>query len=676
MSKIFLFKPRAELNSEINLKNFINKCRHELTVFDPNLDWDSHIWPKIAVFAKLGVITRKPTANQIMDVNFIEFAKAYLRYQQGHKPTSVKQELKALKAVEAALIQVYTKPSITKLSFACLDEAAILAKAHYSPKAAYHCGRELEKLVDFLSDNYLIPNNLKTWKNPIIRPDDTIKTSKAAKIAREEKLPDSMALNCLAEIFANSPTNERDIFTTSIFAMLMSAPSRITEILTLPIDCEIIEKDNKGIERYGWRFFSKKGFEGDIKWIPTVMVDVAKTAIHRIKNISHNARDLALWIENNPQKFYRHKNCPNVSDDTLLTAKQVCQALGLMNSSPETINSNLDNRKLNKVDYTYTLNDLWSYTKKRLPPSFPWFDKNTNLKYSDALFALNKNQFHGNRSVLPIELHKPSNNFFNNDLNPRESLKGVHRSIFCRHGYFSITGQQLKITSHQARHLLNTIAQRGGLSNLEIAKWSGRADIKQNRIYNHMSEHEMVALAEKIDITKPIYKSYEDIQYHIPATNQAFNTIEQAAIHVTEYGFCTHDYTMSPCEKYRDCINCTEQICIKGNTEKLNRIKEQLQKTESLLLIAGKAQKEGNIGADRWFMFHKKTASRLHELINILENPSIEDGAQIKLKGNDFSQLLRVVEKKSQTGLDNSAGKTEEASLLDEISTLLGDSFG
>lgn len=58
--------------------------------------------------------------------------------------------------------------------------------------------------------------------------------------------------------------------------------------------------------------------------------------------------------------------------------------------------------------------------------------------------------------------------FFNNDLTPREAIEGKHASIFDRHGYRTENGERVKLTSHQARHLLNTIAQRGGLSNLKL----------------------------------------------------------------------------------------------------------------------------------------------------------------------------------------------------------------
>ena len=93
MTDVFQFKPQTEITAEENLRAFINKCRDELTVFGSELDWNAHVWPKIAVFAKLAVTTRKPTLEQLMDEDFVEFAKAYFRYQQGHKPTGTKNEL-------------------------------------------------------------------------------------------------------------------------------------------------------------------------------------------------------------------------------------------------------------------------------------------------------------------------------------------------------------------------------------------------------------------------------------------------------------------------------------------------------------------------------------------------------------------------------------------------------
>lgn len=677
MADIFQFKSKAMLSATENLEMFIAKCRDELTVFGTNLDWEEAIWPKIVVFAKLGVTTRKPGPEQVQDKVFIDFAKAYFRYQQGHNPTLVKNENKALRALEAALLQLTGSADIDGLSIAVLDEAAELAKRHYSDSGAYQCGRELLRLAKFVTENKLVSCGVQSWVNPIKRPQDKNKTGKEAKKFREKKLPNSIALDALAEIFANEPMCGRDVFTTSVFAMLMSAPSRITEVLALPVDCEVTETDREGIERYGWRFFSGKGYDGDIKWIPTVMIDVAKTAVSRAKSLSENARKLAKWIEEHPDKFYRHASCPDVADDAPLTMVQACQALGFAHGSRKECRTSLGGRGLAKEDGVHTLDSLWRHVIGRLPDDFPWFDEDKGIKYSNALFALNKNQFHGNRGCIPVELHKPTNNFFNNDLSPRQALEGIHNSIFDRYGYRSECGERLKLTSHQARHLLNTIAQRGGLSNLEIAKWSGRADVKQNRTYNHMTEYELVSMAERLDTSKELFGPVGEVVKHLPMTALEFNTLEHAAVHVTEYGYCVHDYTMSPCEKYRDCVNCTEQVCIKGDDEKkLERIKERLVKSERLFSLAEAGVKKGDMGADRWYQYHKKTVTRMRELVNILDDPEIENGAQIKLKGNDFSQFRRVTEKKCVEAIENKVKESEEAVMLEDLTSMLGGGFG
>ncbi|HGV3466412.1 TPA: integrase [Klebsiella michiganensis] len=677
MAEIFQFKPKATLTATDNLEAFIAKCRHQLTVFGSDLKWGEPVWPNITVFAKLGVTTRKPKPQEVQDPEFIDFAKAYFRYQQGHRPTGTKNESKALRAVEASLLQVNGNANIEGLSISVLDEAAELARQHYSDGSAYQCGREIERLAKFVVEHQLVSSAVHNWVNPIKRADDKNKTGREAKKDREKKLPSDIALNALAEIFANDPIHERDIFTTSVFAMLMSAPSRISEVLALPADCEVFETDREGIERYGWRFFAGKGYEGDIKWIPTVMVGVAKTAVARAKMLSENARQLAKGIEKHPDKFYRHANCPDVADDELLTMEQACMALGLICESRKQCHTSLYNRGLAPNDGVHTLNSLWQHTMARLPEDFPWFDKDKGIKYSNALFVLNANQLHGNRGCIPVELHKPTNNFFNNDLSPRETLEGKHSSIFDRHGYRAENGERVKLTSHQARHLLNTIAQRGGLSNLEIAKWSGRADVKQNRTYNHMTAYELVGMAERLDPTKALFGPVGEVAKHLPVTMQEFNTLEHAAVHVTEYGYCVHDYTMSPCEKFRDCVNCTEQVCIKGDdTEKLDRIKKRLEKSERLFFLADAAVESGEMGADRWYQYHKKTVTRLRELVAILENPDIENGAQIKLRGNDFSQLRRVAEKKSIEAIEKKGKESEEAVMLDDLKTLLGGGLG
>lgn len=674
MNKIFDFSSKDKLDSCDNLNRFIEQCKTELTVFGSDLDWKELCWPKAGNFTKLGSHSRAKGEDDKLDEQFIDFAKAYFRYQQGHKPTDTKNELKALKAVEKALLQGNEFASISNISISTLDQAAQLMREHYSKGAAYHGGRELELLAKFITSKRLIEQDISSWKNPIQRKKDEIQTGEKAKERREKKMPSEEALSAMAEIFSNKPLSPRDVFTSATFAMLMCAPSRITEVLELPVDCEVEQEDSKGVIRYGWRFYSGKGFGGDIKWIPSEMVAVAKEAINRIKELTSESRKLAAWMEVNQDKFYRHKICPQVSDDKPLSMIEVYQAIGLVYDSKSSAHIKLSAIGLPSNDGDNTLTSLWKYALTRQPEEFPWLSKKKGIKYSNALFCMQRDLLHTQRGTSPFILWRPTNNVFNNDLSPRYSLSTNHKSIFDRYGYTTKTGERLKLASHQARHLLNTIAQRGGLSQLQIAKWSGRAEATQNRTYNHMSEYEMVALAEELDTSLTLFGPSGEVAKHIPVSIQEFNTMEKGAVHVTEFGVCVHDFTMSPCDKYRDCLNCTEQVCIKGEKDKLARIKKRFNEVEKQYLAAQKALDDGLAGADRWFEYHKNTLGRLNELIAILENPDIPEGAQIKLRNEKaFSPLRRAVESKvTKTALKDS----KEVKMLDELTKMLGGGLG
>ena len=112
-----------------------------------------------------------------------------------------------------------------------------------------------------------------------------------------------------------------------------------------------------------------------------------------------------------------------------------------------------------------------------------------------------------------------------------------------------------------------------------------------------MTEYELVGMSERLDPSKGLFGPAGDVAKHLPVTIQEFNTLDHAAVHVTEYGYCVHDYTMGPCEKFRDCVNCTEQVCIKGeDIEILDRIKKRLVKSERMFCIADAAVESGETG--------------------------------------------------------------------------------
>jgi len=677
MAEIFQFVPKHNFQASENLSEFIAFSKAKLTVFGSDLLWDNGAWPTPGVtFGNLDQKTRKLDPDKVMRQPFLDFAKAYFRYRQGHKPTTAHSELTALKCIERALCQQFDNADLNDLSYSVLDNAVILAKERYSAGTAYHTGREIARLAAFVSDKNLIPGRLD-WKNPILRPTDTVRTGAKAKEQRDRKLPQDELLDALADIFASNPEKPRDIFTSSVCAMLLCAPSRVSEILALPIDCEVWQTKRDGTKVYGWRFQPGKGGSPCIKWIPTPMISIAQEAISRIKNLTHEARTIARWYEDKPDLFYRHKDCPNVSEDQPLTVNQAALALGIVNINQSYCRSELLRFGLSDADGVNSLSILHQWVLTKLPVNFPWFDKERGVRFSEALFCLQAKQLRVDMPASPVILWQPTANTVNDDLKSREASAGyIVPGIFDRNKFNDNRTESFKANSHQFRHLLNTMAQRGGLSQTEIARWSGRADMKQNRVYDHMSEFELVDMLRSHDaslvLDKPLEEIAVEIAAKIPMSRQEFNTLSIPTAHLTEYGFCIHDYTMSPCQRFRDCLNCTEQVCIKGD-RRIDGLKERHTIIVRLKEQAEQEILDGTAGADRWYEIHDLTEKRLKELIGIMEDPTISEGTIIKLRNDyEFSPLRRAVEARVQQNQHTDP----EQPLLENLQKLLGGRLG
>lgn len=652
MAEILLFVPEADRDARANLEDFIAMCRDRLTVFGEDLDWHSCTWPKVGNFTVKGASSRGVIEDQYLDSEILPFAKAYVRYQQGLKPSKLKNEFKAIRCIEPALLAAKGKADITLVDTTVMDVAAQFAREYGA--TAYQAGSALEKLVKFLNESKIAPKRLE-WRNPISKPKEINRTDKETQDKRARKLPDDLQLEGMAEMFASDLQHPRDRFTSSIFALLMCAPSRVSEVQGLPLNALHYDKDSKGITRLGLRFFGGKGAGWDIKYVPTCFVEIAEEAVRRLTELSAEGRALAKWYEEFPSRFYRHCECPHVEEHAPLSDEQVCMALGLVwAGDKEAIHQFFkgyalynEQRSANKP---LSLAFLNNYCHSVLPKGFPYVDVERRLKYSDALCCYRAHEFRLDLTTSRVKLWIPGKSLFTTDIN---DTKGQGRSIWQRNGYKNPDGSEVSMTSHQVRHLLNTAAQRGNLGQLDIAKWSARANIHQNATYNHMSEDEYVKLSESA-LPEGIL---EKVRKNAPVTLEDLNQVGEAIAHITIFGFCVHDYSMLPCQKYRDCLNCTEHACIKGDAQKLERLKVQRSLTQVQLDNAKAADESGYFGADRWSQHQLKTLERLDQLIEVMENPDNPDGSVIMLNNDqEYSPLKReIAARQSTSSLPDSA---------------------
>lgn len=129
--------------------------------------------------------------------------------------------------------------------------------------------------------------------------------------------------------------------------------------------------------------------------------------------------------------------------------------------------------------------------------------------------------------------------------------------------------------------------------------------------------------------------------------------------HTTDFGYCIHDYTMSPCQLHRDCIHCSDLICVKGDKEKEQRLRQQLEESRELLRKAEEASKDGYYGTDRWKEHHTSTVERLSQLCSIMEDLKVPIGSVIQLSSPKAAvqhvSLQRKLESLEGTALASSS---------------------
>lgn len=644
MSDVILFRPKAELDAAGNLAGFVESCRNGLTIFGADLDFDANVWD---VTNALGLKGHGRTRQRLvfsaldappdqaeawMDDRFRPFAKAYMRYMHGFRPTKIVGfRLAALRVLESALSENGLVPDPIRIDALILNRAAQVIVDRYSEAAAYRIGGQLEMASEFLADNRLTSVPTK-WRNPIKRPGDAVRVGKEFDEHRQEKMPTEAALDALPKVFRLA-TEPVDILVSSVAAVLCSAPDRINEVLILPDLCEVHQSVGKDKpDAYGLRWWPAKGADPMVKWIVPSMVSVVEEAIGKIRSLTHEARQIAKWYEEHPRNIYLHAGVEHLREVEWLTMVDVASIIGVANagSAAAWCKSRKLESKGRGASKMVRFLDLEAELISMLPAGFPSLDKETALRYSDALLIVRTNELNPQKGTYRCMIEPISINQINNGLGSRVE-HGV-TSIFSRFGFTEPDGSPIKITTHQFRHYLNTLAQAGGMSQLDIAKWSGRKDIRQNAAYDHVTPDQMLQkIREAVGDESQMFGPLAEIPKRVLIPRDEFARLRIPTAHTTELGFCVHDYTMSPCQLHRDCIHCEDLVCVKGDEEKTIRLRQNLEEARELLRKAADAVGNGYSGGDRWLVHHQSTVERLSQLCSIMDASRVPHGAVVQL---------------------------------------------
>jgi hypothetical protein len=637
MASAVVFCPRPELPGSENLRGFIRSAREDLHVFGANLNFEENVWDITDYLDLKGRGNKRTRINfyafspdnkaQIpIREPFLSFAKAYYRYMHGLRPKKfVHGRMYALKALAQALETELGTAAVEQINGHVFDTAAATIKQRFVEALAYRLGGDLDQLAEFLSDNGFTTVPVR-WRNTLARPSDTQRVGSEFDKRRAAKMPSEAALDALPQAFhlAKEPL---DILVTSVTAILLAAPSRISELSLLPVNCEITQQTPTET-RVLMRWWPSKGAPPMVKPVYSGMSDVVCKAIANLKAISAPAREIAAWYERNPGQLFLPPGFEHLRFATYLTTEEVAQVVGVDSAHMWCKNHGIEQTKVDGRS-TFLFKDVERKILSMLPQGFPLVNRELGLRYSEALLLVRKNELHLNRATYLGMIEPLTTDSINDALGSKSDGRA---SMFDRLGFKEPDGTEIKVTTHQFRHYLTTIAQMGGLSQLDIAKWSGRVDVRQNAAYDHVSPTEMlVKIREAVGDSSQMFGPLGKAPDRRLISRDEFAQLKVPTAHTTELGFCIHDYTMSPCEIHGDCINCEELVCVKGDSFRNAQVKRQLEESRNLLERAESADADGHYGAARWVVHQRATVERLDQLCAILDDPTVPPGAFITL---------------------------------------------
>lgn len=668
MTELVMFQSKRELHACANLVNFVSLARDQLTVFGRDLNFDDDVWDVSETIYLRGMSKRvlvhfctHETANktgyQLMAEPMRSFGKAFLRYQHSFKPTKdIQGRLAALRCLEKAVRELGVLV-VARIDALTLNRAIQIVGERNGSERAYRIGQQLNQIAKFLDENKLVNVPLQ-WTSPLKRPSDTEKVGKEFEERRQSKLPSVSDLDAVAKAYQLA-FQDSDVVVTSTVAIMCATPDRISEVLTLPAQCEHTTKLTNGQESYGLRYWPAKGADPMIKWVIPTMVHLVKEAVGRIKEKTESARKLARWYANHPGQLYLppeleyYRGLPMdmgvVSEILWGDPSDGKEAAAWLRRRGLNLDKNSEGK--NVVDFRRFESEIVGM----LPRSFPVMDMATGLLFHEALFVIHELAMNEGKRTLRCSIAAINHQHIGDALGGNEARSVV--SVFQRLNIDGPGGQRIKINTHKFRHYLNTLAKMGGLDELDIAKWSGRKDVRQNAAYDHFSAKDKLALIrQSVGDSIDMFEVQGWTPNYPSISRDEFANFKITTAHTTEFGYCTHNFTSSPCSQHLDCLNCNELVCVKGDGVREQNIRQMRDETKALLEKAEEGQAQDFYGADRWVEHQKQTLDRLDKLCNIFDNPAVQNGAVIRLK--HLPTVSRLVQAAEKIGLDLSRGKS------------------
>ncbi|MCS0112851.1 hypothetical protein NDJ00_01355 [Vibrio parahaemolyticus] len=729
MSNVLLFTPKHQIDFQKNYDDFIAFAKNDLSLFEDiqfktpkgiiQNGWECDKWSwKTEKGKKLTIVfgaSQNHSKYTPFQPPFSDFAKAYVRYQQSLNKKDSTTWASSLVFLYQALEEHAAHNDKSSVDIMNINNNVIdrveqkIRSSDLGAGGKRNIGLSFEKVLKFIKEKRF-KLDLQDWSNPFPRQSDaSIKLDEKSRKEVEDKCPSDYQMLQVADAFHKAKTPRQKYF-SSVCVMLMCHPSRNIELNGLAVNS--LQRSDKG--RWYLMWHPAKGGDPVRKWVPALLEDVVKQAFERLVEISAPARAAAKFAYDNPDLFMLASDSESAQDKPL-TYNQFAKVMGFKTGKSErgvnitwnTYGSNVKwlNRlisDLNNVNnwkkdlcqgYTILPNNeiVNRYTGKPTGiairfPSYRDLRSIIDKKYKtrgfpnygdmevwDCITLTRDHEFHKEFAVKPFSWVHLGHGSLSDAIGSDRGLE----SIFDELGITDEDGTPLKLNSHQFRHWLNTKLKLAGEADWLIAKWSGRADIKQNKAYDGRTEKQKSRLTQRIghvtigsgvmtvaqanQLLEPYTAEAPPppMVLHdlgLPISLKALGVDRDGVAQFTGLGFCVHNYAESPCVKNGDCEVCNEHVCLKGVPHSLDELKTLEALYEEQLRHAKAAAEDQVFGADRWVTALGFRLSKIKTLIFLLEDPKKADGAHVRipdeLSPSPVKRSLNINEQSAIQGFD------------------------
>ena len=593
----------------------------------PSFDFDDPCWDIRALkdrstnrAAPRLYFTRYGTTDDPLPPQYAMVVKSWLILERG-SAASMGPKLDSLRMLWEAILK--RRPGAAgrfrweDLCTEDLSQAELLMRCRWRESTTYKRVINLIVFTEFLAARGVTRTLYYRPQTP--RVEDFNRHTIAGQQERRDRLPTDAALHGVANIYRDHATNPRDRLRIAAVAILVVTGLRIGELLTMPVDCEV-EEVRSGRPRYGLRYFREKSRGGTkmfaVRWLTATGAELARRAVSEIRDITEGARRRARELEQYPHRV----PIPGYHWAARLTANEVARVFG-QQKPPKQIPSHCDRAgvfyhafEVEKHLRSLRVARLWTVDKR--DGSFQML--------SETLLIIFRNFFHSSRSDCPLLVEPVVIQHIADFLSGR----GETRSVFERFDIREPDGSICRITSHQFRHWLNYVADKGGLPVDLQTRWLGRENPRDTEAYRHATVDERLAWVKEGIRNGQFGGTKADAFLELPRSKRdVFLDAEIQAVHVTAFGLCLHDFAITPCPYHLNCLRgCPDYLRTKGNASERQHLVQIQLETERALVSA---RARGNI-AKAWITHCEETIAGVRQALAVDEESASPDGALLK----------------------------------------------